>query len=188
MKITRDENKISVQSPYHPDLPKAAKNIGGKWNPSDKSWSFGEQDEQRVKELYLSVYGEWPEDDAEIAKVTLRVKVTETYSKWHSGIYLAGRCLATAFGRDSGARLGNSVIVIDGDGFDSGGSVKNWRTVVKEGTIFELRDIPVSKIEEAKEVYWAEVSVIGDIDKDQLRAEKERLLARIEEINDLLGG
>ena len=52
-KIT--ENKISVASPYHPDLPRAARRMGGSWNGS--TWQFDPRDEQRVRKLYIEIYG-----------------------------------------------------------------------------------------------------------------------------------
>ena len=46
-------------------------------------------------------------------------------------------CMATAQGRDSGARLGKGLILKRGE-IRSAGSIKNWITVVEEGTEFIL--------------------------------------------------
>jgi hypothetical protein len=56
---------------------------------------------------------------------------------------VAGREVARAFGRDSGAKLGPDVVVRAG-GFHSGGSRKNWRITVKDGTSFDLLRLPVA--------------------------------------------
>ena len=139
MKITKTETKISVQSPYNPDLLTPAKRLGGKWTGT--CWEFDIRDEARVKALYLKIYGEWDED---IQKVDIQVVLIDDICKWHSGIFCAGRQVAYATGRDSGATLGDGVVVTEGDGFTSGGSVKNWTTRGIEDTVFELRDVPLS--------------------------------------------
>lgn len=191
MKIERTESHICVTSPYNPDLPKPAKKLGGKWNPAKSAWCFDRRDESRVEELYRSIYGEWDTNNAPAADaVTCRVKILEKVWAGQRGIYFAGRQIARATGRDSGATLGNGVIVLAGRGFDSGGSVKNWTTVGYEETEFELRDVPLSKVKEEMEnednadIY--EITILGDIDSAALQAEKECLLARIVEIDAIL--
>jgi hypothetical protein len=188
MKIHRSEKNICVESPYNPDLPSQAKKLGGKWNPSEKCWSFDIRDEQRVAEMYVGIYGEWDSADQPAADmVTARVTVCKDgLSVYHGGLFFGGRQVARATGRDSGAKLATGVILLSGD-FTSGGSVKNWRTLADGGTVFEIRDIPLSKVDEERHNSdWASVEVLGDIDKAALVAEKERLEARISEINAIL--
>jgi len=67
--------------------------------------------------------------------------------------WLAGREIAHVAGRDSGARLGTGVVILTG-GFFSGGSVKNPKILAKEGTTFELRDVPATKAREIHEGYY----------------------------------
>lgn len=186
MNVQRNEKQISIVSEYNPDLPSKAKKLGGKWSPSTKSWIFDIRDESRVADLYRSIYGEWDnDDDIPADAVTARVTITTDISEYHSGIFFAGRQVARATGRDSGAKLGAGIIVLGGN-FDSGGSVKNWRTCAKEGTIFEIRDVPLCKVEEEMEKEEWKIEILGNVDKAALMAEKERLLARIQEIDLLI--
>jgi len=186
MKIIRTENQIKVETPYNPDLPAKARNLGGKWDGAGKAWIFDIRDEERVEDLYRNIYGEWDsEGKASADAVTVRVKILNELAEYNSGLFFGGRQIARATGRDSGAKLGCGVIVLEG-GFSSGGSVKNWKTTAKEGTVFEIRDIPLCKVEEEKGNAYFEIEIIGDVDKAALQAEKERLLKRLAEIEDLL--
>lgn len=187
MKITRTEKTISVTTPYNPDLPHLARDLGGSWNPSKKCWRFDIRDEERVKELYMQIYGEWDSDDETPADaVTVRV-TTDDISTLHGGIFFAGRQVARATGRDSGATLGKGVILLDGQ-FTSCGSMKNWRTGADYETIFELRDVPLTMVnKESDNSDWKKIEVLGDVNHAALSEERERLLKRIVEIEAILG-
>jgi len=119
--IQIDSSKLSVKAPYHPDFPAKARSLGGKWD--NVMWNFDARDETRVRALCMEIYGE---DDASAADlVTARVHVNKSWWECNKGLYFAGRCIAYATGRDSGARLGGGVVVLNGK-FSSGGSAKNW--------------------------------------------------------------
>ncbi len=81
----------------------------------------------------------------------------------------------------------------------SGGSVKNWTTEVRKGSVFEIRDLPraaVPLVEKGLRAKYGTgthgtVEVIENaapaVDADALRLERERLASRIAEIDRLLG-
>jgi hypothetical protein len=73
--------------------------------------------------------------------VTARVTITTTWYEDRAGLFAGGRLVARAFDRDSGARLGDGVIILRGNA-TSGGSRKNWETRIQGGSIFEIRDLP----------------------------------------------
>ena len=54
-----------------------------------------------------------------------------------SSVTCFAKVLDHAFSRDSGARIGDDVVFIKGGG-KSGGSAKNWRTIVEKGSIAML--------------------------------------------------
>lgn len=97
---------------------------------------------------------------------------------------LHGRPLARAFGRDTGANLADGVVVLEG-GFTSGGSVKNWTTVSKGGTVVLVRDFPRDA---AKELVLTDdrFSIEPEVDLTDLREERDRLVARLAEIDSIL--
>jgi hypothetical protein len=183
IKIEEKDDKVFMFTPYHPDIPREAKKLGGKWNSSTKSWVFDVRDKERVKKLCRSIYG----TDGETSEVvTVRVTAKKQWEEYCQGLFLYGRSIARAFNRDSGAKIGDGVILLSG-GFISGGSWKNWKTICKEGTIFELRDIPRKAFEENSIDSELSAEVIDqEIDKEALKEEKKRLLARIDEIDKLL--
>ena len=193
IQITVSDSKIQAVSPYNPELPSRAKDLGGRWNGS--AWVFDARDEQRVRELYRDIYGTDGTDAAEL--VTIRVTVLRNDYADKTSLFLAGRQIARATGRDSGARLGDGVVVLDGQGFDSGGSRANWTTKVIEGTVFEIRDIPKAAVEvaiKAQAEYsspYYKIEILEQeksraVDVEALKAERERLVARIAEIDSIV--
>jgi hypothetical protein len=178
--------KLQVLTPYHPDFPAGARNLGGTWHASSKSWLFDPRDDERVRDLCKKIYG----TDGTAATgdlVTLKITATEYQEEFGGGIFLAGRCLATAFGRDSGAKLGEGIVLLAGKA-TSGGSVKNWKTLINAGTILEVKDVPRAAVPENGEDGW-EIEVVepaaaptGASRADALRQQLAALQAQIAEI------
>lgn len=182
VEVVKTEKQITVQSEYHPDLPKAARNLGGDWKGG--AWVFDIRDAARVADLYRDIYGMWPEDgEPELCDV--RLTATEEIYEGKGAIFFAGRPIARATGRDSGARLGHGVVLLSGRA-DSGGSMKNWATVIDEGSVLEVRDVPLLKVDQDDPDWDVEIIAMPDTDKAALLAEKEKLQRRLAEIGKLL--
>jgi hypothetical protein len=64
-------------------------------------------------------------------------------------IHFCGFTVAQAKGRDSGAKLGESVYMIEGD-MSSGGSAKNWTTTIEQKSVFRLR-VPEKLLKQEQE-------------------------------------
>ena len=186
VKILEKDDQVIVKSPYHSELPYEAKRLGGKW--IDSAWVYDRRDLDRVKELYLDIFGT-DGTSCELVDVKITISENEFLRSEKAGIYAYGREVARAYGRDSGAKIGPGVIMINGS-FKSGGSVKNWSTESTHGVIFELRDIPKRMLE--KELildgFHCEIRptveiVREEIDIEALTIEKEQLIKRLAEIN-----
>jgi len=177
--ITTTDTQIAVVAPYNPEFVDAARRIAGKWHAADKSWRFDIRDEARVRELCQTIYGS---DGRTQDLVTVRVRFEKAAAVRCGPIAVAGRTIARAFGRDGGAKLGDGVILESG-GFRSGGSVKNWETQVVDGTAVLVRDFPRATAEQLGLDIVDEAPVI---DRVALQAERDRLVARIAEIDALL--
>ena len=95
--------------------------------------------------------------------------------------------MAHARGRDSGATHWDNVSYISG-GPESGGSAKNWIVGDGGGSVAILYDVPearlYSPLPDGVEMEILEESV----DRKALEEEKQRLLARLAEIDKLLAG
>jgi hypothetical protein len=186
MKITNLGNgKIAVDTPYNPSFVSKIKKAGGKWNASNRTWEVDERSVEAVRAIMREVYGQ---DDLPQELVTVKVTVGSSISQHRGPIVMFGRTVASAFGRDSGARIGEGVC-FEAGGCDSSGSMKNWYTIVSAGSEITIYDVPRLAVEQKlgwKDEYGTfEVIENGD-PLAALRAEKEALLKRLAEIEELL--
>jgi hypothetical protein len=187
MKITNLGNgKLAVDTPYNPSFVSKIKKAGGKWNASNRTWEVDERSIDTVRSIMREVYGQ---DDLPQELVTVKVTIGDkSLDEWRAPVVLFGRNIASARGRDSGARPGEGVCFEKG-GCDSGGSMKNWYTIVRAGSEITIYDVPRLAVEQKlgwKEEYGTfEVIENGD-PLAALKAEKEALLERLAEIEEIL--
>lgn len=175
--ITVANGKCCVVSPYNPSFVSQAQKLNGDF--LKPNWVFDARDEERVRELCREVYGT---DGSHMEVVTARVRV-DSYG-FSQSLYLFGRQLAKRWQRDDRVVLGDGVIVVTGGFSGSGGSVKNPRLDINEGTVLEVRDIPAGHADLTN----ADVEIITtETGPDELLAEKARLETRLAEINARLG-
>jgi hypothetical protein len=187
MKITNLGNgKIAVDTPYNPSFVSKIKKAGGKWNASNRTWEVDERSVEAVRAIMREVYGQ---DDLPQELVTVKVTIGDkSLDEWRAPVVLFGRNIASARGRDGGARPGEGVCFEKG-GCDSGGSMKNWYTIVSAESVFTIYDVPKLAVEQ--KLGWKddfgtfEVVESGD-PLAALRAEKEALLERLAEIEEIL--
>lgn len=182
------DGKASIRTPYNIEFVQRVKLMGGKWDSSSRRWVVDERRVEAVRAAMTEVYGRSDLEPGELVKV--RVTFDNGYHECCGPITLFGATIASASGRDSGARVGDRVVFLSGEPY-SGGSAKNWLTVIRSGSQIEIYDVPAeyaSKcIGELPASVHAEI-IRDDIDRDALRAERDRLLARIAEIDKLLTG
>lgn len=177
-----------LYTPYSKQFVSEIKGIGGaKWNRDSSCWSIPSDALDIAKGIMLKVYGD--NGDEKQPTLTVRVDVESSqYSEFCDAYTLLGKTVARARGRDSGATIGEDVIFEKGKP-TSGGSAKNWYTKVPEGSVIRLSNVSMSLWEEFKasshEGITAEV-VEDKIDYAALEAEKEKLLKRLDEIEQLL--
>ena len=136
-----------VHDRYNSVLVKRCHELNGKWDAENKAWVFPLILEAEVEDLDYQYNA-----DVNYYDVTLdEYEACEPFS-------LAGYKIATATGRDSGAVLANDVILLSGN-VSSGGSVKNWTTLVKGVIRIELSKPLADAI--AKEGYEIEKVVVS---------------------------
>ena len=195
--ITRTDSHVSVESPYSEAFVAAARQRGGRWDRAAKAWTFDARDEAAVRELCREHYG--TDGTADVARVDVRLTALRHVTAERDSVRLGNRTIARATGRDSGARLGDGVVIETGDLADygikrgsdgtisSGGSVQYWETIVGEGTVLLVRDLSEHDLGEVNERDWrVETVEASPIDADALREERERLVARLAEIDAAL--
>lgn len=183
-RIEISDGKAAVYTPYNAEFVKRVKLTGGRWDGTKKCWKVPEVNVPDVREAMRAVYGRDDQPVAETVDVDL-IFGDEVY-ELRGPVTILGRTIASAWGRDSGARPGDGVIFTAGSP-KSGGSVKNWRTVVPEGCVVKLRELPKAILDGADLPEGVTMQVAGgSVDRAALQAERERLLARLAEIDALL--
>lgn len=164
------DDKAMLYTPYNPEFVKRIKKFSdARWNSGEKCWTIDESNLDAARVIMKEIYGYADNEINE--KVTLKIHVKESVSKKHGDVILFGKILSHATGRDSG------------------GSAKNWESVVSEDSEILLHNVNKNLYEEylenPQEEYEIEV-VTDSIDSAALKQEKERLLKRIKEIDHLL--
>lgn len=183
IKIKTDEKYITVESPYNSEFITKARNLAGKW--VSPSWVFDIRNENDVRNACLEYYGSDGLGNADV--VDVQVVIRDDLYCTGSPITLFCRVLAEAFGRDSGAKLGDGIVLKEG-GFDSGGSAKNWCTSANENTVLIMRDVSRKLVEQHDDETF-KVDIIQAKPEEyriRLQNEKKHLLLRLDEIEKLL--
>lgn len=189
-KIESTENgTIAVYTPYDKKFVRAIKRIGSaKWNGS--AWILPEDYIDDARSIMKDIYGC---DDQSVGEtVDCEIEFLENYHEDKGAVVLFGKTLARAWGRDSGAKVGDDVILVEGS-INSGGSVKNWDSRVFKGAKFIVKNIPKARFDKEKNEYQdvfgleVKITLISEkIDKDALIEEKEQLERRLSEIENLI--
>ena len=172
-----------LYTPYNPNFVAAIKKIGGaRWNSSERAWTIPAYAIEDARTIMRKVYGECdlPNDSP---KVTVKLSFSEKVVEYCGPVTIMGKIIASAKGRDSGASVGDDVVFIEGSP-ESGGSRVNWTTVVPSGSVVVLHGVPSEILEEKlPEGVTFEVISESKPDRAALLRERERLLARLAEID-----
>ena len=183
----QENGSYNVYTPYNKDFVRRIKGIGGtRWNPNARAWNVPAAGIETARGIMVDIYGE-SDIPAEQKMVTIRVKFADEYVEYCAGVSAFGKTLAYARGRDSGACVGDDVILETGT-IGSGGSAKNWMTVIGAGSSF-LLTVPESIYLRDKDKWDTEIveNESSDSKRMALIAEREKLMARLAEIEKELG-
>ena len=176
MKITRENGKIKVQSDYNADFVKRAKMLQGKWERP--CWVFPEENEPELKVLLMEIYGE---NGDQQETVDLIISIGQMQND--QTVSLGGLKLAYRRYRDAEVTLGENVILIGGEFPKSGGSARYPRVNANDDTVVKAKGVPMALYERYKDSGYVKLAEDTDTHRDKLLAERERLLARLAEIN-----
>ena len=184
---TTDEGRALVKTPYNSEYVSLIKKIGGaRWNASAKAWDIPESEIDTAREYMLEIYGETDIPD-DTMRFPIRITFKEDYEVLRDSVFLFGKTIARARGRDSGAMLGEDVLLEEGTP-TSGGSAQYWKTIIPKGCVVKVRNVTQAAYEaEQADDRWTAVIVNETaIDREALLQEKKKHLARIAEIDAIL--
>lgn len=175
-------NTIQVKTQFNPDFTSVAKQIGGKFNFDEKAWCFDERNLELVKNALMSIFGT---DGYNQSTVDVEVTVKKRITAEKSPIYLAGRIIAQAIGRDSGTTCSEKIAFIEKKP-QSGGSAKYWTTEIADGTVFRILDLYAGATDLLDQCDSIEYKVISQhsnhSELEYLKSELARITARIAEL------
>lgn len=179
------DGKAEIYTPFNRQFVDKVKLMGARWNGSARCWTMDADAVEDVRKVMRDVYGR--DDGSAGETVTVTLEFAYGYdSDYGEPVTILGRTIATAFGRDSGARVGDGVMFLEGKP-TSAGSRKNWYVSIPSGSIVKLLKVPKTLIEAADLPDGVTMAVTDDsIDRAALESEKAKLMARIAEIDALL--
>lgn len=184
IKVKVSDGKAAIYSPYNKSFVTRIKVLGAKWDADARCWVVDESALEEAREVMREVYGQ---DDRPVTEsVDVILHFCEDVGVFCAGVEVLGRTIATAFGRDSGAKVGEGVMFLQGQP-RSGGSAKNWMTIVPAGCVVKLPKIPkeISQNPTLPDGVRMEVDV-SKSSRCELEKERDKLLARLAEIEQLL--
>jgi hypothetical protein len=179
IQLTIEGDKVKVVSPYNAEFVQKCRNLRGKFKTG--AWWFDDSILDYVREAMVEFYGTTGETPVEYCSL---VVTNFSQTEGRGPVVLFGRTIAKAFGRDSGARLGENIIFISGE-YDSSGSVKNWSTRVDNAT-FEIQEFPVPMTEK-EEVQKAIAEGWCKIKRKAAKAEIKKLDWNVPELYAIIG-
>lgn len=153
--IKRGRGSLYVTSPYHPDLIREARRMGGRFIRGRKEWVFPESMLESVTQTLRSVYGTAGEPVEYEDVVLSRIEPT------HNDLgtcYRLGRLIASRLERDSRVQLGYGVELIDG-GFRSRAGSQRSPKIGENDAVVRVHNAPKRLVE--KEIGSEEVEVVG---------------------------
>ncbi len=189
MNITLDEKdgKLIIQIP--PSAEKAReelKALGAKWNPAATSWELSTAARSKVADVLWRHFGGYNTYMRDGYAVT--VKAIEDVSAGCRAISFFGREIIMGRGRDSGARPGGDVVILEGK-VSTGGSVRYWETRASKGTVVRVENLDLEAIKNDDGTlnipsYWELVSVDPPKEPDTTPYYVKKVLEGIERLND----
>lgn len=176
-------NTINVSTPYDRGFVADARALRARWNPELKVWAFDIRDDAAVRDLLRDHFG-WIEGEPADQTVTVELSGTE----YGAQLTVAGVVLAKRRGRDESVYYDDNVRVREGHFEDSAGSRNNPAVGDLDGIVLEVRDLTATQVEQMRAGFGKRMQIVDEEAgrREALRVERERLLARIAEIDSEL--
>lgn len=194
MKIVENSTMIYIYTPYNPDfISKLKGTIKCRWDATLRCWVMQKDMIDTVRNIMTEVYG-YNDLDENQTRYSVKCRAKCLISETRGPIVLFGKTIVSACGRDSGAQIEDDVEFTEGKP-SSGGSVKNWTTVICEGSEFIIHGVVKAKLEEDSDlvdilscVEEGDAPTISEQENIRMGLERKRiaLIGEVEEIDSEL--
>ncbi len=196
VKVEQHDGKLYTYTPYNRNFVARAKTIGGRWDPAEKAWYFNERDKELALNLLSELFG-YTQTTEQVADVEIHIKAGQQYYDFDDDfndfdsdgtLIVANRPIAWRKSRNAAVALADGVVLKDGKFPSSAGSAKYphiWDHDIENDVTLLIHDFPLSSVEKISPGF-APVVLEKSIDVEGLKVEKEKLLARLKEIDELL--
>lgn len=180
---------LYVQSAHDLRLPNRGEMLGGV--PVARGvWAFPASRETMVRDLYLDLFGEWPEDldpgPGRFQSVLLHLDRLPGVKGWQ-GLWLRSRCLAVRPSRDAAVELGPDVHLAAGRFAPTGGSKKHPGLAPEPGTVLDLGRLHESFLVRAQEQFKDAVVFEAALPVGRWQAELDDARRWVAYLEDQLG-
>jgi hypothetical protein len=141
------ENGLLLDAPYHPDLSRLVRPLGGRFRGKSLGWAFAPEHEAALRDLCLRLWGVDGRPETMADRVTLRIEARDRYvctSPWtafNADLWLCGRQIANRPPGTHVARAGKGVKFLIGTPRLALDTISH-SIRLDPGTIFLLRDVP----------------------------------------------
>lgn len=174
-----------LSTPYNVDFITAIKQVrGARWSKERQAWVISAKVVDQAREIMRRIYGADDRPSSE-PMVNVRLVFEKTVSKTCEPITIFGKTISKAWGRDSGARAGDDVVFVSGSP-ESGGSIKRWASVVGAESVVVLHNVPQAALQMPVPDGVTFTIESQSPNRNALEKEREQLLKRLAEIDELL--
>lgn len=184
--LPNSKKAVIATTPYDPRFPSIARQLGGVWDPSAKTWTFDALETERVRSSIFQIYGIDPLDPTPPKLVSVQLKLDTVALPSRNELFLFNRTLLKRNGRDEQVRFGQGVILIEGDFASSGGSAKYPALAPLKGTVIEVRDVPLPLAESEQKRLGEDIVSILNSDSSMDKNQESVFQTNIAEIRALL--
>jgi hypothetical protein len=159
IKMIKQDAQILVINPYLARVSNYLKNLGNaKWDASQQGWLIDADFENEISQKLIKTFGS--DGSTEVETVSAYVTFIENKIEKRKPIGIAGLVFSRANGRDGGATTGEGVALLEGE-ISSGGSAKNWESIVREGAKFKVTKLIKTLIKDLEKVDGIELEIIN---------------------------
>lgn len=140
MKIENRDGKLYLSADYYPPANPIYRKLGGKWNSVSRQWVFDARIEKELKTELQKLFGTG-------RLYTVHYKIVPENAP--TELCKFGRVLASRRFRDAKVKLGDGVVIVNGEFPASAGSSRYPRLLGSGGEVtLKIFDVPESLIDE----------------------------------------